>query len=188
MVITTDATFKLFHATILSQLERNWFSRLSREFIPLKGRIACVAFRLIAEILQRKCYDERWRGRSTEQFVGSNVQSITSIISPLPLSSSQHRDGESRADRSTTLPVMRRIYASGVRATDAYSFPFFLDVDPSWQPKWQPNPLSLVHDGVGLVRIHICTSRRATVNDTGRNFATMSTLSAPATFFPIEFP
>lgn len=48
-------------------------------------------------------------------------------------------DGESRTDRSTTLLVMRRIYASGVRATDAYSFPF-LDVDPSWQPKWQPQP------------------------------------------------
>lgn len=86
------------------------------------------------------------KGKTTEQFVGSNAPEhyITSITPLLPLSSFQNRvlpetggRRRSRADRSTTLPVMRRIYASGVRATDTYSFPF-LDVDPGWQSRWQP--------------------------------------------------
>lgn len=109
----------------------------------------------------------------------------------LPLSSSRHRDGrgESRGQVDDVagnasyicvgctrdgrifvpLPPCRSQLAAKVAAQPAFHRPR--------------------RSRGGLVRIHICNaSRRAAVNDTGRNFATMSTLGAPATFFPVEFP
>lgn len=100
---------------------------------------------------------------------------------------SRLRRGESRGQVDDVADVMRRIYASGVRATDTYSFPF-LDVDPVGSRSGSQPAFPRPRRGRALVRIHICTSRRVAVNDTGRNFATMSTLNAPATFFPAEFP
>lgn len=123
-------------------------------------------------------------GREEGQFVGNNVRSITSITPPLPLFSSQTgrvaRTGRRRCRRNAS-------YICVGCTRDGHIFVPLPRCRSRWQSKWQP-AFPRPRRGRALVRIHICTSRRVAVNDTGRNFATMSTFNAPATFFPAEFP